>query len=188
MSEPSVRQMPGFQTAAQLWEEQRRRGSTMASSPAADTLPTSLADPNDLVVSPVVGLEQAKRIWNTFLLFRDAVLRDPACYDEIGGAREMNRTGATRLAVPFGLSIEERSVEEGRVELADEATWDYRFRVRVRVSKGGRFVDGVGSCRLSEISEKAGDLSRREHFALTKAWTRATKRAIADILGGTGAE
>ena len=100
----------------------------------------------------------------------------------------MNRTGATRLAVPFGLSIEERGIEEGRVELADEAAWDYRFRVRVRVSKGGRFVDGIGSCRLSEISEKAGDLSRREHFALTKAWTRATKRAIADILGGTEAE
>ncbi|MGP8132442.1 MAG: hypothetical protein ACLQC0_07240 [Thermoplasmata archaeon] len=147
-----------------------------------------IADPGDLVVSPVIGLDQAKRIWNTFLEFRDTILRDSACYDEIEGSREMNRTGATRLAVPFGLSIEERGIEEGRVELADEAAWDYRFRVRVRVSKGGRFVDGIGSCRLSEISEKAGDLSRREHFALTKAWTRATKRAIADILGGTEAE
>jgi hypothetical protein len=45
-----------------------------------------------------------------------------------------------------------------------------------------------GSCRLSEINEKAGNLFRREHYALTKAWTRATKRAIADILGGTEAE
>ena len=37
-------------------------------------------------------------------------------------------------------------------------------------------------------ARRPGDLSRREHFALTKAWTRATKRAIADILGGTEAE
>ena len=100
----------------------------------------------------------------------------------------MNRTGATRLAVPFGLSIEEREVAEGPVRLDDSGDMDYRFRVKVRVSKGARFVDGIGSCRLSEIAEKAGDLSRREHFAMTKAWTRATKRAIADLLGGTEAD
>jgi len=177
-----------FRTAAQVRDEQRRFQAVGARSERKADEPTALATATDLVVSPVIGIEQAKQIWNTFLEFRDAILRDPACYDQIEGAREMNRTGATRLAVPFGLSIEERGIEEGRVEIADEPTWDYRFRVRVRVSKGARFVDGIGSCRLSEISEKAGDLSRREHFALTKAWTRATKRAIADILGGTEAE
>ncbi len=179
---------PAFRTAAQLRDERRAPVTRVAAYAVGGEAATETTGPTDLVVSPEIGLDQAKRIWNTFLQFRDTILRDPACYDEIDGSREMNRTGATRLAVPFGLSIEERGVEEGRVELADEATWDYRFRVRVRVSKGGRFVDGVGSCRLSEISEKAGDLSRREHFALTKAWTRATKRAIADILGGTEAE
>jgi hypothetical protein len=179
---------PVFRTAAELRDEQRRLPGGVASASGVGEEPTAVDTTADLVVSPVIGLDQAKRIWNTFLEFRDTILRDSACYDEIEGTREMNRTGATRLAVPFGLSIEERGIEEGRVELADEATWDYRFRVRVRVSKGARFVDGIGSCRLSEISEKAGNISRREHFALTKAWTRATKRAIADILGGTEAE
>lgn len=177
-----------FRTAAQLRDERRRietRGVGYASDAGE---PLAVTSPTELVVSPVIGLDQVKRIWNTFLEFRDTILRDSACYDEIDGSREMNRTGATRLAVPFGLSIEEQGIEEGRVELADEATWDYRFRVRVRVSKGARFVDGIGSCRLSEISEKVGDLSRREHFALTKAWTRPAKRAIADILGGAVAE
>ncbi len=177
-----------FRTAAQLRDERRSLETRATGYPTVSEGSTAIASPADLVVSPIVGLDQAKRIWNTFLEFRDTILRDSACYDEIDGSREMNRTGATRLAVPFGLSIEERGIEEGRVELADEATWDYRFRVRVRVSKGSRFVDGIGSCRLSESSEKAGDLSRREHFALTKAWTRAAKRAIADILGGTEAE
>lgn len=141
-----------------------------------------------LVVRPEIDLEQAKKLWNSYLSFRDTILSDPACFDEIEGHKEMNRTGATRLALPFGLSIEEREVEEGRVQDAVEGTWDVRYRVRVRVSKGARFVDGIASCRLSEISDKAGDMSRREHFALTKAWTRATKRAIADILGGTEAD
>jgi hypothetical protein len=180
--------VPPFRTAAQLRDEERRLKARARESPMERPEPPPLSTVHDLLVSPVIGLEQARRIWNTFLEFRDTILGDPACYDEIEGVREMNRTGATRLAVPFGLSIEERGIDEGRVELADEGAWDCRFRVRVRVSKGGRFVDGVGSCRLSEISEKAGDLSRREHYALTKAWTRATKRAIADILGGTEAE
>ncbi len=188
MTAQAMDDMPAFRTAAQLRDDQRRPLAGSPDSRGEKGGSTPLANPTDLVVSPVIGLDQAKRIWNTFLEFRDAILRDPACYDQIEGAREMNRTGATRLAVPFGLSIEERGIEEGRVELADEATWDYRYRVRVRVSKGARFVDGIGSCRLSEISEKAGGISRREHFALTKAWTRATKRAIADILGGTEAE
>ncbi len=188
MRTQSVGDTPSFRTAAQLRDEELRLAVRARESPAHGPEPGPLAGDHDLVVSPVIGLEDAKRIWNTFLEFRDTILRDPACYDEIEGVREMNRTGATRLAVPFGLSIENRGIDEGRVELADEGTWDYRFRVRVRVSKGGRFVDGIGSCRLSEISEKAGNLSRREHFALTKAWTRAAKRAIADILGGNEAE
>jgi hypothetical protein len=146
-----------------------------------------------LLVAAECDLDRARGIWNDYLQFRDLILDDPACYDEIAGRKEMNRTGATRLAVPFGLSVEERLVEESRVELSDAGEWDYRFRVRVRVAKGPRFVDGIGSCRLSEIPERtrsgeAIQVSLREHFALTKAWTRAMKRAIADILGGTAAE
>lgn len=141
---------------------------------------------SETAISPEVSLDIAKKLWNQYLDFRDTILADPACYDEIDGSREMNRTGATRLAVPFGLSIEMRSVEEGRVLLADTNDYDYRYRVSVRVSKGSRFVDGIGSCRVSEIPGKLDD-SKKEHFALTKAWTRAAKRAIADILGGTEA-
>lgn len=145
------------------------------------------ASPSSFLVTPEVGITQARSLWNNYLAFRDVILSDPACYDEIDGHREMNRTGATRLALPFGLSIEERSIEEGRVELADEGMFDYRYRVRVRVSKGARFVDGIGSCRLSEIPGKL-DQSKKEHWALTKAFTRATKRAISDMLGGTGVD
>jgi hypothetical protein len=170
-----------FKTGAEIAAERRLNGYRYPENPDPATGAA-------LVVRPEIGIGEAKTVWNTFLELRDAILSDPACFDEIDGHREMNRTGATRLALPFGLSIEDRGVEESRVELVDSGEFDYRYRVRVRVSKGARFVDGIGSCRLSEVSEKAGDLSRREHFALTKAWTRASKRAIADILGGTEAD
>ncbi len=171
-----------FKTAKQVRDEER------GIAPSRFRYEEDPAVAATLVVRPELSLEEAKKVWNSFLELRDLILSDPACYDEIDGHREMNRTGATRLALPFGLSVEDRGVEEGRVEIADSGEYDYRYRVRVRVSKGARFVDGIGSCRLSEISEKAGDLSRREHFALTKAWTRAAKRAVADILGGTGVD
>ena len=79
-----------------------------------------------LVVRAEVGIDEAKKIWNAFLELRDLILNDPACYDIIEGHKEMNRTGATRLALPFGLSVEDRGVEEGRVELADSGYFDYR--------------------------------------------------------------
>lgn len=145
------------------------------------------------LIRPELTVGDAKDLWTAYLDLRDVILADRACADDIDGSREMNRTGATRLAIAFGLSIEERAIEEGRVQSAVDGEFDYRFRVRVRVGKGARWVDGIGSCRLSEISaktKKGGDvpLGQREHFALTRAWTRASKRAIADILGGTEAD
>ena len=145
---------------------------------------------SSLMVRPEVDIQEAKTAWETFKKFRDFILEDPECFDKIGDKKEMNRTGATRLAVPFGLSIEERMVEESMFNKDPE---EIRFKVHVRVKKNERFVDGVGSCRVSEIPNKSArgeeiQFSKREHFAYTKAWTRAVKRAIADMLGGTEAE
>ena len=152
-------------------------GAMMAAPPA----------PTALLILPEVSIEQAKKVWEAYQDFRSFILKDPACFDEIEGSKEMNRTGATRLAVPFGLSIQQDGMDEERV--GD----DVRFIVHVRVGKGERWVGGIGLCRLSEIQEKTKKggvvpLGQREHFALTRAWTRATKRAIADILGGTEAD
>jgi hypothetical protein len=38
-------------------------------------------------VSPVIGLEETKRIWSTLLEYRDTILRDTAYYDAIEGSR-----------------------------------------------------------------------------------------------------
>ena len=113
-----------------------------------------LAASADLVVRPTLSIDQAKELWNSYLDFKSVILADPDCADDIGGKREMNRTGATRLATAFGLSIEMAEIQEGRVQLADTGDYDYRFLVRVRVGKGRRWVDGIASCRLSEIPER----------------------------------
>ena len=184
--------LPGFRTAKELYDEEHGENERI---PVATRARGVLVEGAPALVQAECDIAATRRLWNDYLAIRELILSDPACFDEIAGRKEMNRTGATRLALPFGLSIEQRGVDEGRVQLdgEDEGTWDYRYRVSVRVGKGSRFVDGIGSCRLSEIPAKtrAGEpvpISQREHFALTKAWTRAVKRAVADILGGTEAE
>jgi hypothetical protein len=196
---------PAFETAAELARRQAGRPAPFRYAVPGEAAPPEAAPPaSSLVVRPELSIQQSVEVWNAYLRFRDAILNDPQCFDVIEGSKEMNRTGATRLAVPFGLSIEEREFEEGGVQDAATNEWDYRFRVRVRVSKGARFVDGIGSCRLSEIPARSKDrgepgtpdfrpgkevpIGQREHFAMAKAWTRAAKRAIADILGGTEAD
>jgi hypothetical protein len=184
MSASTLDQKNPFRTAAEIHaERETQRGLSLLEN----------HDGAQLVVRPELELDKARDLWNQFDSFRNSILAHPSCADDIGGTREMNRTGATRLALVFGLSIEERDVAGERVQLDDSGNFDYRFIVRLRVGKGGRWVDGIGSCRISEIEEKTkrGDivpLSQREHFALTKAWTRASKRAIADLLGGTEAD
>jgi hypothetical protein len=194
---------PALLTGPPGWTDVQATTASKALAPGAHESPefiSGTAAISPFLVRPEVGIEEAKKVWEAFKEFKTYLLSDKECYDEIEGSKEMNRTGATRLAIPFGLSIEERSIEE--TQFSGEK--DARFIVRVRVSKGARFVDAIGTARLSEIPEKTKEkgrpgeqnyrppkdvtLGQREHFAYTRAWTRAAKRGIADLLGGTEAE
>lgn len=188
-----------------------QRGGKMVPTGAkvdAPTQETSLvtegfAPASELLVRPELSIEQAKKLWDTYKEFREYILKDDECADAMpGGGREMNRTGATRLAMPFGLSMTEARSEETRgltlppeIAEADRKYFpegDVRYKKVTSVSKGKRHVQNEGTCRLSEIElrTKKGEivsLSRREHDASSRAWTRSVKRGIADILGGTEA-
>lgn len=170
----------GFSSAAV--ELARRQRGEIAPGPV---------DVEAYIVSPVVPLDRAKQLWNAFFELKDFLLADPACADDLPGGRELNRTGASRLAFAFGLSKEVLRADEA--EVVTDGRPDRRFAYRVRVSRGARYADSTATCRISEVpaTTKKGDAvpySQREHFAATKAETRAFKRAVADLLGGTEAE
>lgn len=99
VSEPQI----GFETALEL---AKRRA---AGPPVVPVVA------QDLVVASEIPLDKAIELWTAADKIRLSILSNPACYDEIDGKKELNRTGLTRLAVPFGLSIEARSFDEGRV-------------------------------------------------------------------------
>ena len=120
--------------------------------PAAMATVSGFDNASDLLVQPEVGIEQAKKLWDTYKAFREYILKDDACADVMpGGGREMNRTGATRLAMPFGLSVQQiRSEETAGLALPstipeDDRKYfppegDVRYKKLVDVSKGRRHV------------------------------------------------
>jgi len=168
----------GFESALELAKRERAAG------------PPAVVE--GVLVKSEVDLEGSRQIWIQADVIRDALFQSLACYDEIDGHKELNRTGLMRLALPFGLSIEGKSFDEDNQRDMDSGEYDHRYRFQIRVSKGSRSVDGIGSCRLSEISAKTkkGEdvpIGKREHLAISKAWTRAAKRAISDMLGGNEA-
>ena len=88
------------------------------------------------------------------------------------------------LAIASGFKLDLECIKEERYETGDDFGWIVTFRVTDRDT--GRFVDGDGTCALSE---KHGSM-RTEHNVRAHANTRARIRAIAGMcaFGEVGAE
>ena len=88
------------------------------------------------------------------------------------------------LAIASGFKLALECIKEERYETGDDFGWIVTFRVTDRDT--GRFVDGDGTCALSE---KHGSM-RTEHNVRAHANTRARIRAIAGMcaFGEVGAE
>ena len=184
--------LPGFRTGREILAEQG-----LAAVAAEEIASRHGAEVAEYRIRPVMSWDDAKETWNTFLELKRRLLEDGNCYDTIEGSKELNRTGATRLATAFGISEELVKIDE--VEIGK----DRRFAVRTRARWGARYADGIGVTRLSDFPEMTKErrttdgrviparpvpIGDREHFAIATAYTRGLKRAIADLLGGTEAE
>lgn len=87
----------------------------------------------------------------------------------IEGRIEIKRDLALKLSALAKLSVESHLVEH--------ADGNYIVRVRL-ISADGRYAEGLGACELDEVKG-----SRHVHDALTRAETRALKRALELAIG-----
>lgn len=148
--------------------------------PVKDKPTTALSTELSTDIGAVVDLEGAKKLWKQFQQFKSAIIEE-GDFDKIGDKKDLNRTGWHKLGAAFGISVTKLE------ELRDTADGVPFFQFTVRASKGPRHEDGVGSAGLDETSEKE-TMGKRMHLAMTKAYTRAAKRAISDLLGGADVE
>jgi hypothetical protein len=107
----------------------------------------------------------------------------PDDYQSAGGGRRfVKKSGWRKIATAFGLNIElVRSV----VERADDGS-PTRAEVWARaIAPNGRFSDGDGYCDVSEdrFSGPRGNKSKLENDLRATAATRATNRAISNLVG-----
>jgi hypothetical protein len=123
---------------------------------------------------PLIGPDMALRAWQTYQELCKKLL-DEADYANIKGKMAKKRSGFTKLARFYGVSVVPDSLEmwhEGD---------DWGFDVVMEASVGERRVTGDGSCSFAEM--KGGGIAATRHNIRAKASTRAFNRAVANILG-----
>lgn len=120
------------------------------------------------------NVDAALEEWEAYQLFTEKLL-DESDYQDIRGKKFKKKSAWRKYARAFNISttIVEKIImrdEKGRVTGAE-------FTVRATLPNG-RFVEAWGSC-----SKREGAKSHPDHDIPATAQTRATNRAIADLIG-----
>jgi hypothetical protein len=123
------------------------------------------------LVAPIADIEEILESWRNFNQLKMKLL-DDSDFVTLMGEKYARKSTFRKLALVFGISTEIK--REERVEIKD----GYAYEITMRASSpSGRFMTAVASCHSNE-----------RHFSKDSdvraiAQTRATNRAIADLIG-----
>lgn len=124
---------------------------------------------------PLDTADSARAAIAAYEKLKQAIIQ-PSDLQKIGGKQHIKKSGWLRIARAFGLTVE--PVSE-RYETADDGTWGYAIVVRA-VAPNGASMQGDGMCWSSEKQVA----QRTRHNVRAHAYTRATNRAISNLVGG----
>lgn len=129
------------------------------------------------VAAPLESIENLRLKWAKFTAVKAAVIdAGDICQIERNGKKEayIVKAGWRKIAVAYGLRCE--IMEKERLEIAGKAFWNIRVRA---TAPNGAYAEAIGSCNSGERNFAHG-----ESDILMTAQTRATNRAISDVVGG----
>jgi hypothetical protein len=97
----------------------------------------------------------------------------------------VKRSGFSKLATFYGVSTEIRYQDVDRSFEGDDKGQPLRARARVRATaSNGRYADGDGACAMTEPRfQRVSGRQKAEHDLMATAVTRATNRAISNLIG-----
>ena len=150
------------------------------------------------VLRPVGSVEQILQAWQMFQELKRAIITEEDYYLDERGKPQLKIGGWRKLAIAYGLTTELLS-EDRLADNVDPREWVARVVLRVR-ARGGRVATGIGYFSTREIKHKylednsvvhptKTDKSGApipvplEHITTTRAYTRALKRAVQDMIG-----
>lgn len=135
--------------------------------------------PGNSLVLPVTTPEEAKKTMELYQNTLDALV-DDRDWQKVGTEKFLKKSGVRKLAVAFNLSEEiidlkeERDVE-GRIITAFAS-------VRI-TAPNGRTTVGTGTCSIYDKKTGRDGFTHAEHDVRATAITRATNRAILNMVG-----
>lgn len=123
------------------------------------------------LVVPITSNAKILEAWRNFQDLKIKLL-DNQDFVEIKGERYAKKSTFRKLALAFGISTD--VIKEERIE--NKNSFGYEVTIKA-VSPAGRFMTAMGSCHSDERRfNKSSDIR-------AIAQTRATNRAIADLIG-----
>jgi hypothetical protein len=125
-----------------------------------------------LLLSPVTSNEEILKAWHVFNDLKTKLLNDND-FVTIQGKQYPVKTAYRKLGLAFGISTE--LIQEKRLDLKDYFMYEVTIKA---ISPNGRFMTCVASCASNEKK------FNRDADVRAIAQTRATNRAISDLLGG----
>jgi len=144
------------------------------------------------IVMPVISPEEAKKSWDAYENMK-AVIKTPSDFMVIEGKAFLKKSYWRKMATFFNLDVE--IVEEDNEVIGK--TFAYHFTVKA-TAPNGRSAIGTGSCdayegavlkegtyyKYNKINGWQLAAARTIHVIRTTAETRATNRAISNLIGG----
>lgn len=135
--------------------------------------------PGNSLVLPVTTPEEAKKTMELYQNTLDALV-DERDWQKVGTEKFLKKSGVRKLAVAFNLSeeiidLKEERDTEGRIITAFAS-------VRI-TAPNGRTTVGTGTCSIYDKKTGRDGFTHAEHDVRATAITRATNRAILNMVG-----
>ena len=132
-----------------------------------------VVEDNSAAIS-TVNVEQALEEWNAYQKITELML-DETDYQQIQGRAFKKKSAWRKYARAFNITTE--IIDKDIVKTDKGAVKEASFIVRATLPTG-RYADGWGNC-----SRQEGNKAHPNHDIPATAMTRATNRAIADLIG-----
>ena len=132
-----------------------------------------VVEDNSAAIS-TVNVDQALEEWNAYQKITELML-DESDYQQIQGRAFKKKSAWRKYARAFNITTE--IIDKDIVKTDKGAVKEASFIVRATLPTG-RYADGWGNC-----SRQEGNKAHPNHDIPATAMTRATNRAIADLIG-----
>lgn len=141
--------------------------------PHTRTIPTPTEiETHGNILRPIATVENIISTYREYNLLKDKLLIE-SDYQTIKGKKCIKKSGLRKLATAFGISTQ--ITHENRVNVGDYFIYEITVRA---ISPSGRYAEACASCASNER-----EFNHLENDVRATAQTRASNRAIADLIG-----